>query len=249
MAFKRFFAGVLFLGLSLHAMSEREQGAFGVIQSMVQRLTDTFDATQSAEKQWEFFRNIIKCLSGHKAELLGKDLLAGAALDEALERRIIMPLARKFIGTIVQLHKKLGKEFFKDPEQADFSLRLTAYWISLEYRRQVEAMTTAKDWMAAKQKMVRWLVAYAVAARAVGIRIRDIRPMFDALKTGGQGETEDMVQFIHLIFAPLQQNKLIGDEECGEIVYTYAELDDLVACANDQKLRAYVDSLTAFRVR
>jgi uncharacterized FlaG/YvyC family protein len=254
--FKSLFACVLLLGISLNAMSSKEQEACKALQVIAREATSEFDSKQSPKKQWEHLKHIIDQMNACMKSLeIDTDALS-IPFHEAYFATVLPQFGKKIIDQIICLHQALGRNFFKDPGQVEFSYNFVPVLICGEYVSELEAAKKANNGeaqaIAAMGKAVQRFVDYAVMCRALGIKVRELVAVGDAFRSifgGGQDFCIGTANFIALAFAPLEQNGLIGNEERDDILYTYAEIDEMIAFANDPRLRPYVDSLTVSGAR
>jgi hypothetical protein len=237
-------------------MSSKEQEACKALQAITREATSGFDSKQSPEKQWEY----IRCTASRMdscVKALGLDMdNTSNPFCEAYLAIVLSWLGKGFVDRIIILHLMLGKNFFKDPAQVEFSKTLMGALIVGEGMLGIEAAKKTNNAkaqaFAAMEKTVHQLVDYAVMCRGLGIKVRGLVGLgngFRGLFCEAQYDRAGTVNFVYALFASLEQNGLIGNEERDDILYTYAEIDEMIAFANDPRLRAYVDSLTAFRVR
>jgi len=254
MCFKSLLVCVLLLGNSLNAMSSNEQEACRVLQVIVQETINNFDAKQNPEEQWTYFKQIVNKIDACIKDFGLDPNSPSIPVQQVLFSTVLPPLGQKFVDHFLGLHQRLGKAFFKDPEQAKFSREFGISLILGGHVFEIEAAAKSNNdealVVAAMRKTALRLVAYAVTCRNLGINVRVLHiasQAFRHLFGGGQDDRVGTANFVALIFASLEQNGLIGNEERDDILYTYAEIDEMIAFASDPNLQPYVDSLTVFR--
>jgi len=247
LCFKSVFFVSLLLGVSLRAMSEKEREVSKALEEIARDGIEKFDATQGAEKQWEFFRALKQRLDGRASELMKAGIVVSQTFKMTFNKTTLVPLAKKFAEMLIRLHGELGSDFFKNRARVQFSREFIPGLILSELSCGMEAATMTRDrdgFLSVARKAIRLLALYATVCRAVGIGVRHLKMVFEffrSLLVYRDRDREATATFLTLIFPILQQNNLVGAQECDEIIYTYAEIDGLVGRANDPELRAYVD--------